>query len=71
MKTIEEKNNNLHENFDLLPESIKTNLIGTRQYFDIPTSSDTKYAIRREIILEAYDILLKKNGGNSSFLINS
>lgn len=47
-----------------LPQIVKTNLIGTRHYFEIPTSEGTKYSIRRKIVLEAYDILLKKHGGN-------
>lgn len=47
----------------LIPEKIKTNLIETRQYFEIPTSDQTPYSTRRKIVLAAYDILLKKHGG--------
>ena len=63
METTNNTDNSLPEYIDPLPASIKTNLIGTRHYFDIPTNSNTQYASRRKIILEAYDILLKKNGG--------
>ena len=46
-----------------LPELVNTNLIGTRHYFSIPTDDKIDYRVRRAIILKAYDILLKKNGG--------
>jgi len=46
------------------PEAVRTNLIGTHQYFSIPTDDNVNFRIRRAIILEAYDILLRKNGGN-------
>lgn len=46
-----------------IPETIKTNLIGTKHIFEIPTSSEIEFAKRRKIVLEAYDILLKKHGG--------
>ena len=46
-----------------LPELVNTNLIGTRHYFSIPTDEKIDYRVRRAIILKAYDILLKNNGG--------
>lgn len=46
-----------------LPETIKTNLIGTKRYYEIPTGSEIEYAKRRAIVLEAYDYLLQKHGG--------
>ena len=46
-----------------VPEFVKTNLIGTNQSFSIPTDDNVDYSVRRLIILQAYDILLKKNGG--------
>ena len=46
-----------------MPELIKTNLIGTHHYFCIPTDDSVDFSVRRAIILQAYDILLKKNGG--------
>ena len=46
-----------------LPEFVNTNLIGTRTYFNIPTDDNVDYSVRRAIILQAYDMLLKKNGG--------
>ena len=49
-----------------LPEFIKTNLIGTRHYFCIPTNDSVDYSVRRAIILQAYDILLNKNRGKLS-----
>lgn len=49
-----------------LPVTIKTNLIGTRHYFEIPTSKETNYSVRRKIILEAYDLLLQRHGGKLS-----
>ena len=45
------------------PEYIRTNLIGTHHYYSIPTDNRINYNARRAIILEAYDILLSKNGG--------
>ena len=49
-----------------LPEFVKTNLLGTRHYFCIPTDDSVDYSVRRIIILQAYDMLIKKNGGNLS-----
>ena len=49
---------------DKTPEIVRTNLIGTHHYFNIPTDDSVDFRVRRAIILEAYDILLKKNGGN-------
>ena len=49
-----------------LPEFIKTNLIGTRQSFCIPTDDSVDFSVRRAIILQAYDILINKNGGKLS-----
>ena len=49
-----------------IPEFVKTNLIGTHRFFSIPTDDSIKYRIRRAIILQAYDILLSKNGGKLS-----
>ena len=46
-----------------LPEYVKTNLIGTLHYYSIPTDDRINYSVRRAIILNAYDLLLKKNGG--------
>ena len=46
-----------------VPETIKTNLIETRRYYEISTSDQTPYSERRKIVLEAYDLLLKKHGG--------
>ena len=48
------------------PEFVKTNLIGTHHYFSIPTNDSIDFSIRRAIILQAYDILLSKNGGKLS-----
>lgn len=48
------------------PVFVKTNLIGTRHYFSIPTNDSIDFSIRRAIILQAYDILLNKNGGKLS-----
>ena len=48
------------------PEFVKTNLIGTNHYFNIPTNNNVDFSIRRTIILQAYDILLNKNGGKLS-----
>lgn len=47
-----------------IPEIVKTNLIGTHHYFSIPTDDKIDFSVRRAIILQAYDILLHKNGGN-------
>ena len=49
-----------------VPAIIKTNLIGTRVYFEIPTDDNIDYSVRQKIILDAYDILLQRNGGNIS-----
>ena len=49
-----------------IPELVKTNLIGTRYSFNIPTDDKVDYSVRRGIVLQAYDILLKKNGGKLS-----
>ena len=49
---------------DKTPEYVRTNLIGTQKYFSIPTDDKINFRVRRAIVLEAYDILLKKNGGN-------
>ena len=46
-----------------LPEYVKTNHIGTLHYYSIPTDDRINYSVRRAIILDAYDLLLKKNGG--------
>ena len=48
---------------NVTPLFIKTNLIGTHYYFSIPTDDNIDYSVRREIILQAYDLLLRKNGG--------
>ncbi len=48
------------------PEFVKTNLIGTHQFFSIPTDDRIDYSVRRNIILQAYDILLAKKGGKLS-----
>lgn len=48
---------------DGTPLFIKTNLIGTHYYFNIPTDDSIDYSVRREIILQAYNLLLRKNGG--------
>ena len=49
---------------DGTPLFIRTNLLGTHHYFSIPTDDSIDYSVRREIILQAYDLLLRKNGGN-------
>ena len=62
----EYKNNRIMEKEQFnneLPELVKTNLIGTRHYFSIPTNDVIDYRVRRAIILKAYDMLLRKNGG--------
>ena len=46
-----------------VPEFVRTNLIGTHHYYSIPTDDKTDFSVRRAIILQAYDILLNKNGG--------
>lgn len=46
-----------------VPDVVKTNLIGTRVYFEIPTDDKVDFSVRRKIILDAYDILLQRNGG--------
>ncbi len=48
------------------PNYVKTNLIGTHHYFSIPTDDRIDYSQRRTIILQAYDMLLKKSGGKLS-----
>ena len=48
------------------PEFVRTNLIGTYHYFSIPTDDSVDFSVRRAIILQAYDILLSKNGGKLS-----
>ena len=44
---------------NVTPLFIKTNLIGTHYYFSIPTDDNIDYSVRREIILQAYDLLLR------------
>jgi hypothetical protein len=55
-----------HINQTTLPEFIETNLQQTRQYFKIPTNPNKEFRNdRRDIIREAYKLLLSKLNGKN------